>query len=195
MDNEHRSPGSVTVLLRAWAAGEEDAYSRLWNRIYETVRQLAHRGFWQERDRRILQPTVLVHEAYLELSREEDLDLRDRNDLWRFLTKVMANYRIDEARKRLAAKRGGNLVRVDLTDEIRAAEANLEHIIAVHEALEHLEAEHPRAATALRLSQLAGFTELEIAENLGVCDRTVRTYLKFATARVGTDLGAPSERR
>lgn len=195
MSDERLSPGSITVLLRALAAGEQDAYPLLWGRIYGTVRQIARRRFRQRRDPRVLQPTELVNEVFLELSANQELDLQDSEHLWRHITTVMANFRVDETRRLLAKKRGGNLAKVDLPEELRAEIGDLEDIVAVHEALKDLEATKPPAATAAQLAYMAGFTQKEIAKNLSVTERSVRNYLSFARGYLGTRLGGPLARR
>lgn len=194
MSDDRHDDGSITTLLRAVKAGAKDAYGLLWAKIYDAARRIAHNRFRREPQGQVLQPTALVHEVYLELLGNEHLPTDNRTELWKLLTRVMSNYLCDEARRRLAVKRGGNLTRVELPDNVEAPGADLELVIAAHEVLERLESDHPRAASAYRLSELAGFKDVEVGHMLGVSERTVRNDLAFARALIGVARGGSNGR-
>jgi RNA polymerase sigma factor (TIGR02999 family) len=106
----------TTQLLRAWAGGDRDALERLTPRVYRTLRRIAGHHLRNERPGNTLQATALVHEAYLELIDITNVDWQHRAHFFAVSAQIMRHILLDRARRRVAAKRGGNAERVDLDE-------------------------------------------------------------------------------
>lgn len=165
-------------------------------RIYDELRALAGALFRDERRAHTLQPTALVHEAWMRLARSESISLGDRTGFMVIASITMRRILVEHARRRAADKRGGGWTRVTLENaEGDAAprgpgEAD---ILAVQEALEELESLHPRQARIVEMRWFGGMTIPEIAQVLGLVPRTVEKDWTMAKAwlRVRIGAGAP----
>jgi RNA polymerase sigma factor (TIGR02999 family) len=174
----------VTRLLRAWGEGDRQAFDSLVSLVYEDLRHLAHGMLRAERRHPTLQTTLLVHEAYLRLVGEAGSQPTDRLHFQRIAARAMRQVLVDRARARNADKRGGGLPALSL-DEAAAVPAVADsRVVAVHEALEALEALDPPLAEIVELRFFGGLSHEEAAAALGLSPttawrnwRTARTWL------------------
>jgi RNA polymerase sigma factor (TIGR02999 family) len=165
--------GDVTSLLRSWRAGDASALDRLVPLVYGVLRQLAAQRLRGAGAGNTLQPTALVHEAFLRLV-HGDIDWQSRAHFFAVASKTMRNVAIDHARRRLADKRGGDVLRVDVTAvEEALASAPAVDVLALDEALSRLEALDPRQAKVVELRFFAGLSAEETAAVLECSAATV----------------------
>ena len=167
---EAAEPGDVTRLLRSAGAGERAALDRVVSLLYDDLRRLARRQLARERGSRSIQPTTLVHEAFLKLAGSAPR-ARDRAHLLAIAAHAMRQVLVDQARERRAAKRGPDWVSTTLTDGISTTNLGPEALLALDDALERLD---PRQRQVVECRFFAGLDDPEIAEALGVTTRTVR---------------------
>lgn len=175
-----QDPSELTGLLAAARNGDKEAADRIFPIVYRELHQIAARHMRLERAGHTLQPTALVHEAYLRLTRQPG-DWKDRTHFFALASRVMRNVLVDGARTRLAQKRGAGAGVVPL-DQIMVAtpEQDLD-VLAIDEALNRLHALNERHARVVEMTFFAGLAEEEIAAVLGVSVRTV--HRDWATAR------------
>ena len=184
----------ITEILDAARGGDETALDRLLPLVYDELRRLAQvrtRG-----PRQSLQPTELVHEAWMKLVRSEDRHWQSRRHFVNAAGVAMRNILIDRARARLAQKHGGGLDREPaevLEGQAIEIEHSPEELLALDAALSQLEAVDERSARVVTLRFFAGLSSGEIADALGVSDRTVRKDWGFARAWLERSLGAGNE--
>jgi RNA polymerase sigma factor (TIGR02999 family) len=162
--------GEVTVLLRAARDGDRAALDRLLPLLYEDLRAVAEREMRREASGHTLQPTALVHEAYLRLTGAAE-SAADRAHFLAIAARAMRQVLVDHARRRSAAKRGGGMAPTTLTDGIGGGPLDAEEILALDRALETLE---PRQRRVVECRFFAGMEETEIAAALDLSERTVR---------------------
>lgn len=148
--------------------------------VYGELRSLAARMMASGPSGRTLQPTALVHEAWLRLGGDEQAPWQTRNHFLAAAGEAMRRILVERARSRQALKRGGDLRRVELEDSHIAAPEIGDQVLVVHEALEKLEAEDPRLAQIVKLRFFAGLGLEEIAACLEINERTVRRQLAQA---------------
>ncbi|HTT09884.1 MAG TPA: ECF-type sigma factor [Burkholderiaceae bacterium] len=166
---------TITVLLQRARDGESGARDELFAVAYDNLRQLARVRLRVDGRNAELDTTALVHEAYLRFVNTGELRAEDRRAFFAYASRVMRSVIVDRARERLAERRGGNVVHLTLTTQIAdGMAADEEAILKVHEALSVLEAAEPRLAQVVEMRYFGGYTEQEIAEALGITDRTVR---------------------
>lgn len=156
--------------------------------VYEELRALARQHMQRERVQHTLQPTALVHEAYLRLARANEQQWNDAAHFKAIASRAIRQVLIDHARGRDAAKRGGGRLRVTLDGS--AAEAGLDEVdfVALDEALTELATLNPRQAQVVELRYFGGLKDAEIADHLDVSPRTVRSEWRFARAWLSTRL-------
>lgn len=170
---EEQAPGvagDVTVLLGAARDGDRHALDRLLPLVYDDLRAVAEREMRREAAGHTLQPTALVHEAFLRLTGAAG-SASDRAHFLAIAARAMRQVLVDHARRRSAAKRGGGLAPATLTDGIGDGPLNAEEILALDRALETLD---PRQRQVVECRFFAGMEETEIATALGLSERTVR---------------------
>lgn len=170
MPDNSTDPGDVTVLLRAARDGDREALDRLMPLVYEELRGMARRQIGRERAGHTLHATALVHEAYFKLA-GGGFHAGDRAHFLAIAARAMRQVLVDHARTRDARKRGGDWARTTLGDAHAAVGFRPEEMIALDSAIEELE---PRQRQVVEMRFFAGMEEKEIAEVLGVTDRTVR---------------------
>ncbi len=149
--------------------------------VYSQLRDLARRNLRGERGARTLQPTALVHEVFLRLSRGTPR-WESRAHFFGAAARAMRQILVDRARARRADRRGGDRARVTLSGLDGGSEDRFDDLLAVHDALARLEAEDPRKARVVELRFFAGLETSEVAEALGVSERTVFLDWRFAKA-------------
>ena len=150
--------------------------------VYEELHRIAARAMRRERSDHTLQPTALVHEAYVRLVRGSEVDWQDRAHFLGIAAHVMRQVLVDHARKKGAARRGGDAARVTLTEGGLGAPDDQLELLDLHHALERFAQVDERAARVAELRLFAGATVPEVAEALGVSKRTVD--VDWAAARM-----------
>jgi RNA polymerase sigma factor (TIGR02999 family) len=163
--------GEVTRLLQAARCGEREALDRLLPLVYDELRQLAARQLGRERAGHTLGATALVHEAYVKLSGGGTCGAGDRAHFLAIAARAMRQVLVDHARRRARAKRGGGWERTTLGEGDAAVEFRPEEMLALDRALEELD---PRQREIVEYRFFAGMEEREVAEVLGISERTVR---------------------
>lgn len=173
--------GDVTVLLRKAREGDAAAMDRALGLVYDDLRVLARQKLAREYQERTLEPTALVHEAFLKLTGGTAIDAQDRSHFFALAANAMRQVLVDHARRRLAGKREDAWKQVTLTDHRRSGGLDAAELIALDDALAQLD-ERQRKIVECRF--FAGMEETEIAAALGVTDRTVRREWVKARARL-----------
>jgi len=175
--------GDITGLLSRWAEGDAEAFGALMPVVYDELRQLAAYYLSKERSDHTLQPTALVHEAYLRLAGIRDMELRNRAHFYGAAAQVMRRVLVDHARQRRALKRGGPSCPVVPFDEAidTPIEAGVD-FLALDEALAALEQIAPDRARVVELRYFGGLSVEETAEYLDVAPATVKRHWAFARA-------------
>lgn len=171
----------VTRLLLDWRGGNDRALDALLPLVYDELRQLASRHMARESDGHTLQPTALVHEAYVRLV-DADIAWQDRAHFFAAASRVMRRMLVDHARARARQKRGGGRARVTLHAEDAVTPPPDLDVLALDEALEALQSEDPRKARAIELRYFGGLNLEEIAAVTDVSIATVHRDLRMATA-------------
>ncbi len=176
------SPGEITALLQKLSRGDKEAQQELIPHVYKQLRLLAANCLRSERPNHSLQATALIHEAYLKIIDQDRVDWQSRAHFFAVAAKVMRRILVDHARQRLAQRRGGGAVRIELDESLMVSDAKCGLIADLHEALERLEAVGERPARIVEMRFFAGMTEEQIGEILGIATRTVKRDWKFAKA-------------
>ena len=172
----------ATILLGAVERGDPKATDQLLELVYQDLRHLANHKMAQEPPGQTLQPTALVHEAWLRLVGSEHPNFENRAHFFSAAAEAMRRILIDRARRRSALRHGGQLQRVDLDEcNVAAPEADAE-LLAVHEVLDELAKEYPMQAEVVKLRYFGGQTNEETAQILGISLTTVKNYWAFARA-------------
>jgi RNA polymerase sigma factor (TIGR02999 family) len=174
--------GEITRILWALRDGEAEALSRLMYVVYPSLRRLAADLIRNERPGHTLGPTELVHEMLLSMLLDRDAHFENRRHFFACTARKMRQLLIDHARKRQAVRNGGTYRRTDLSevDVFLATEQDVSAILAMNDLIEKLAATDPRAAEVLDLRYVWGFTSAEVAEMVGVNERTVDRDWQFA---------------
>jgi len=170
----------VTRLLESAAAGDRQAAADLFPLVYDELRKFAAARMAEERPGQTLQPTALVHEAYLRLVGDQRFD--GRGHFFAAAAEAMRRILVEAARRKGRVKRGGDQKRVGLGDYQVTAGSPAEDILAVDEALTRLAAEDPEAARVVQLHFFAGLSVEEAAEALGISRATAYRQWNFARA-------------
>ena len=169
-------------MLQAVGRGEARATEDLLPLVYEELRRLAAVRMAQEAAGQTLQATALVHEAWLRMVRDGERTWQNRGHFFAAAAEAMRRILIENARRKSRLKRGGNFVRVDIA-EINLAETTPDDkVLMIDEALEKLEAEDPEKAQIVVMKFFGGLTNQEVAETLGITERTVERRWAFAKA-------------
>lgn len=178
------TPRPVTEVLRQWRGGDRQALERLLPLVYDELRRQAGRYLRQERQGHTLQPTALVHEAYLRLADKVQPQWRDRVHFHAVAAQLMRRILVDHARRHGAAKRGGSAVLISL-DDAEVGEPRAERgadLVALDEALERLSKRDPRKGRIIELRFFGGLTLEETAQMLEVSIPTVVNDTRMARA-------------
>ena len=173
------SPHEVTRLLKQWAAGDPSALDALTPIVYAELRRLAAGYLRSESPGHTLQPTALVHEAYLRLGGRAP-DCENRSQFFGVAAHLMRQILIDHARTRQAMKRGGHCERLSLDEELIVSPERDAGLVKLDEALERLAAIDPRKARVVEMRFFGGLSVEESAEGLEVSEVTVRRDWQFA---------------
>jgi RNA polymerase sigma factor (TIGR02999 family) len=164
----------LSLLIKRAHAGDESARERLFAVAYDDLRGQARVQLRDGGRNTLLNTTVLLHESFLRFQRAGKLAGAERGHFFAYAARVMRSVIVDFARRRRAGRRGGGMARLDMDVELVGEMAGEEEILRVHEALEHIATVDPRITHVVELRYFGGMTEPEIAQVLGVTDRTVR---------------------
>lgn len=175
------SSDTTTRLLRALRNGDERALDGLTPRVYEELHRIAHRELWL-RNSGTLCTTVLLHEAYVKLFDQTRVEVEDRAHFLALAAKTMRHIVIDEARKRMSQKRGGDWHRITLEDAVLGSEDGFVDVIEVDEALTRLERFDERLCRIVECRFFGGMTIEETATALNVAPRTIDRAWRRAKA-------------
>jgi RNA polymerase sigma factor (TIGR02999 family) len=181
--------GEVTRRLQAWSYGDKHALNELVPLVYRELRGLAAAYLRRERPTHTLQPTALVHEAYLRLAHQPSLDCQSRTQFFAVAAHLMRQILVDHARRHRAVKRyGGNKITLD--EGVVAVDAQVVELIALDQALEKLAGLDTRQARIVEMRFFGGLKEDEIAEVLGLSVITVKRDWRLARAVLFSNLGS-----
>jgi RNA polymerase sigma factor (TIGR02999 family) len=172
----------VTRIREQIDRGDPAAAEELLPLVYDELRRLAAVKMANEAPGQTLQPTALVHEAWLRLSQESRSNWRNREQFYAMAAEVMRRILVDRARRRRSRKHGGDLERVDLESVELPGPGDDGLVLEVDEALERLIAEDPEKAEVVKLRFFVGLENSEVAALLGVSEKTVQRHWAFAKA-------------
>jgi len=184
-----RSEGEITSLARRWSDGDEKAFDRLIELVYDDLRRIASRHLGLGKRGGTIDTTALVHEAYLKLAGVEEAVWPGRAQFFAFCSKAMRRILIDYARRSSAEKRGGDLIRVPLKTDLAVIDREATEILALDEALKALEARDARMARIAECRFFGGLSVLETAEAISISPRTVEREWARARAYLHQMLG------
>jgi RNA polymerase sigma-70 factor, ECF subfamily len=191
LDNGPRN-AHITQLLIAWSEGRREALDDLMPIVYADLRQVAAGYMRREAAGHALQPTALVHEAYVRLVDQKQVKWRNRAHFFGVAAVLMRRILVDHARNRRAEKRGGGWERVTLAgDEVVANSHKEIDVLALHEALERLAAFDPQQERIVELRYFGGLTIEETAEVVGISAATVVREWTIAKAWLRSDMSRP----
>jgi RNA polymerase sigma factor (TIGR02999 family) len=176
------TPQDVTDMLQDWSEGDREVPARLIPLVYDELRRLADQCLRRERPDHTLQPTALVHEAYLRLSDESGIPLRNRTHFFAVAAKVMRRILVDHARRRHALKRGGLQPNLSLGEAAEIADVPDLDLLALDEALKGLVALDQRKGRVVELRFFGGLSVEETAAVLGISAPTVKNEWRVAKA-------------
>ena len=174
----------VTRILQSIDSGDPKAAEELLPLVYDELRRLAAIRMADEQPDQTLQPTALVHEAWLRLTGDENQQWNGRAHFYGAAAEAMRRILIERARRKLSLKRGAKAERVDLNLDLMevATQSEPEAILALTEALGKLATEDPESAKLVKLRFFAGMSNQEAAQALGVSERSAKRYWTFARA-------------
>ncbi len=170
----------ATVLLSAIEQGESKAAEKLLDLVYHELRRLAASKMVREKPGQTLQPTELVHEAWLRLVGRENPKFENRAHFFSAAAEAMRRILIDRARRKLTMRHGAGFERVNLEAQDLAAPGADQQLLAVHELLDNFAKQYPIQAEVVKLRYFAGMTNEETAQVLGISITTVKSYWTFA---------------
>ena len=172
----------VTRILDAIQQGDPKATEELLPLVYEELRKLAAHKMANEAPGQTLQPTALVHEAWLRLTGNENQEWNGRGHFFAAAAEAMRRILVENARRKQRVKHGGAMQRIDLTTLDVAIITHDEHLLAVDEALDKLAARDPLGAQLIKLRFFAGLSNVDAARMLGIPERTAKRTWAYARA-------------
>ena len=178
----------VTALLRDWCHGNQTVKEELFALVYDALRKIARGQLSRERADHTLQPTALVHEAYLRLIDQTRVEWQNRAQFMAVASQMMRRILVDHARAKHAERRGGGVPNVTFEDGFEKVEVD-ENLVKVHDALEALEKIDPQGAKVVELRYFGGLTIEECAEVMGTSASTVKRDWAVARTWLFRELG------
>lgn len=172
----------ITARLVAWSNGEQAALDEVMRAVYGELRRIADRYLRQEDPGHTLQPTALVHEAYLRLIDQTQVDWQNRAQFFGVAAQMMRRILVDHARSKHRDKRGGDAAKLPLDEAVNWLQERAANLLALDEALQSLAALDPRKSRVVELRFFGGLSVAETAEVLGVSPQTVLRDWKLAKA-------------
>jgi RNA polymerase sigma factor (TIGR02999 family) len=182
MERGGSSSLGITHLLRRLTRGDPDVSEELLLRVYEELRDLARRRMSRERSDHTLEPTALVHEAYLRLVGDAPVTWENRAHFFGAAAEAMRRILVEHARRRVTRKRGGGMARVALEGAQPGILEDPEKTLALDEALSRMSERNPRGAEVVRLRFFAGLSIEEAAEVMDLSPRTLKREWEYAKA-------------
>ena len=183
-------PADVSDLLIRWSAGDEAALEPVIAAVYGELRRLARSTLRRQGTNSVLQPTELVHEVWLQMTRHTPLSVGSRGKFFALAAKIMRDILVDQLRRQHAAKRGGSQVRIALDEASPSERPRHVDFLILDDAISRLGAIKSRYAQIAELRFLAGFTIEETAEALNVSHATIEREWEFARAWLRRELGS-----
>jgi RNA polymerase sigma factor (TIGR02999 family) len=183
--------GNVTKLLVRWSQGDRSALERLTPIIYGDLLRVARARLRREHGECTLEPTALVHEAYLRLADQKNLRAENRVHFYAIAANTMRRVLIEHARKRMAQKRDGGL-RITLQTGMRVAEERAPDLFALDQALSKLSEIDARKSQAIELKFFGGLSTEEIGQALGISVATVGRELRLGQAWIRREMSRPT---
>ncbi len=181
---------NITELLVKWGRGDKAALDELMPLVYEELRKLAASYLRRQAGGHTLQATALVHEAYVRLADRQSASMEHRAQFFGLAAKVMRDILVDHARRRAAAKHGGQQLRISLSQAERLGHKPEVDLIALDDALQELSATNPQHSRVVELRFFGGLTNEEAAEVMSLSHATVERYWSFARAWLRRELAA-----
>jgi RNA polymerase sigma factor (TIGR02999 family) len=178
----------ATILLTAIDQGDPKAAEKLLVIVYEELRRLAASKMAQETASHTLQPTALVHEAWLRLVGDKNPSFENRAHFFSAAAEAMRRILIDSARRKLTQRRGAGCKRVDIEMQDLAAPDTDQQMLSVHEVLDSLAKSHPVQADVVKFRYFAGMTNDETAQVLGITVASAKNYWLFARAWIRKEI-------
>ncbi len=181
---------SITHLLVKWGSGDKAALDELIPLVYNELRKLAASYLRRRSASNTLQATALVHEAYVRLADQSSISIEHRAQFFGLAAKIMRDILVDHARKRLATKRGGQQLRLSLTEAERFGHKPEVELIALDEALKTLASTNPQHSRVVELRFFGGLTIEETAQVMSLSHATTERYWSFSRAWLRRELAA-----
>ena len=180
--------GPITVLLEAARCGDPQATDALFGAVYGELKKLArsHRRRW--RGNETLNTTALIHEAFIKLAGQDEPAFANRTHFFATASRAMRQVLVTYAERQDAAKRGGDAVRIPLDENLLVTQATAQELLALHEVLTRLEAEHPRRCRIVECRVFGGMTVEDVAAALDISPATVKREWQVAIARLYQEL-------
>ena len=175
-------------MLNAVEQGDPQAADKLLELVYEELRRLATSKMAREASGQTLQPTELVHEAWLRLVGAKNPKFENRNHFFCAAAEAMRRILIDRARRKLTQRHGGGVERVDLDGQDLAAPGVDEQLLAVHQVLDKFAKDHPIQAEVVKLRYFVGMRNEETAKALDISVATVKNYWTFARTWISLEI-------
>lgn len=182
--------GEITQLLTKWSDGDPHALDELVPLVYNELRQLARSYLRRQAHSVVIQPTALVHEAYLRLAGKQQLSFKNRAQFFGLAAKLIHDLLVDSVRQRQAAKRGGQQQQVSMTYADRAGKETSIDLLALDEALQRLATINSQHSRIVELRFFGGLTIEETAEAMGISHATVERDWSMARAWLYCELKA-----
>ncbi len=182
----------ITELLLAWSDGDREALERLTPLVYQELRRLAESYLRRERSGHTLQPTALVHEAYIKLIDQQSVSWQNRAHFFGIAAQTMRRILVDHARARLAEKRGSGETKFSFDEVIDVSDQRADQLVALDESLKTLARLDPQKSRVVELKYFGGMTLEETAEVLGVSRATVIREWRMAKAWLYGELNKSS---
>ena len=189
-DGAGRSAENLTMLLKSWGDGDDAALDRLMPLAYRELHRIARQRWRGQQPGHTLQPTVLIHEAYLKLMGKGQRTFENRAHFFAVMSMAMRQVLVNHAEASLAAKRGGGMVSVPLEEAESAFLREATEVLNLHEALKLLARVNPRQSRVVELRYFGGLSIEEAAEVLGVSTVTVTRDWHMARAWLARELSA-----
>ena len=176
------TPNEITEQLIAWSKGDEAALDALIPAVYQELRRMANYYLRGENAGHLLQPTALVHEAYLRLIDQTKVDWQNRAHFFGVAAQMMRRILVDHAKAKHRAKRGGTATKVSLDETVNLSSERAAELVALDDALKVLDELDERKSRIVELRYFGGLTVDETAQVLGVSDKTVMRDWSLAKA-------------
>jgi RNA polymerase sigma factor (TIGR02999 family) len=183
--------GDITHILKSMDGGNPQAADELIPLVYAELRHIAAQRMALQQPGQTLQPTALVHEAWLKLVGSGPHNWQSRRHFLNAAAEAMRHILVDTARRKSAVRNGGGLHRVELSEFDIELPDDADRFLKLHEAIDRLAVEHPRKAEIVKLKYFVGLDNDEIASTLGIPLRTLERQWNFARAWLQTSIETP----